>query len=455
MFATKLGGKPALLKANRSRPLIGLNASVGVELTNRAVRWPIIIAGAAVLMFALKVAVAYNTYGTNDVLTWSRDLLKIQSAGTIGLYREGVGVSSLGAACCKQEFIHPPFMIHVLQIWGFIAAFCHTSLGFQMRVSCAFADLGSLFVVWNIRKQLPGLGIRPVHVLLMTLSPVSVEISGFHGNTDPIMIFFAVLAVYCVESKRPAWIAGAIMGIAMSIKIVPVIFIPAAVFCLPGMKARVQFCIATLSVFALSGAPVIFSSPALIIGKLVGYNSLPGIWGFSQVGMLLGKEVGFSKQALLVAIVGLSAGMAFSRPRLSLFVQCGLIASTFLFFTPGFGVQYLTWLVPWLASLALYPPIVFNITAGTYLFAVYTYWSGGFPWYFADSFGKVPAFSESAVYLGVICWLAVGATLVGFAGIWLSASRAGAGVRSTLAIESGNVDHDHEAAGEQFSDLMK
>jgi len=61
----------------------------------------------------------------------------------------------------------------------------------------------------------------------MALSPVSIMVSGFHGNTDPVMICLVLLSIYLVESGRPAWLCGAIFGMAMWIKIVPVIFLPA------------------------------------------------------------------------------------------------------------------------------------------------------------------------------------------------------------------------------------
>jgi len=44
--------------------------------------------------------------------------------------------------------------------------------------------------------------------LLLAAAPAAIMISGFHGNTDLIMICFVVLAAYCMEKKSPASVAG-------------------------------------------------------------------------------------------------------------------------------------------------------------------------------------------------------------------------------------------------------
>ena len=51
-------------------------------------------------------------------------------------------------------------------------------------------------------------------------------ISGFHGNTDPLMIAPLLLSVYLIEADAPSWIAGAAMGLATNVKVVPVVLLP-------------------------------------------------------------------------------------------------------------------------------------------------------------------------------------------------------------------------------------
>jgi len=93
-------------------------------------------------------------------------------------------------------------------------------------------------------------------------------------------------------------------------------------------------------------------------------------------------------------------------PKPPLFLQCGLVAFLFLALTPGFGVQYLAWLVPWVVALGLGATLAYYLASGVFLFVVYTFWSRGFPWHFANAI-EVGEWRGWIVYLEVLCWLSV------------------------------------------------
>ena len=102
-----------------------------------------------------------------------------------------------------------------------------------------------------------------------------------------------------------------------------------------------------------------------------------------------------------------------------------MLAFAFLAFSPGFGVQYLAWLVPWIAGAALAPAWAFTLTGAMFLGLVYTFWCqgvpfevgdpdwrhavfwrDGLPWNFAnaDSLGE---WRGPIVPIEIACWLAV------------------------------------------------
>src|SRR5207244_8376913 len=64
---------------------------------------------------------------------------------------------------------------------------------------------------------------------LFALSPVSLMVSGFHGNTDPVMVMLLVCAVWMCLRNRPV-LAGLFFALSCQIKIVPLLFLPAFVF---------------------------------------------------------------------------------------------------------------------------------------------------------------------------------------------------------------------------------
>jgi hypothetical protein len=367
----------------------------------------------ALAAFVVKAAMAYLTYGTNDVTTWQQDLAKIQTQGVAALYRDGVQFrDAAGHLWPVQVFSHPPSMIHVLRFWGLLAAHSHLPIQFWMRLSCAVADACSLLLIWRMREEVPALRFHPFLLLVIAACPISIFISGFHGNTDPIMVVFLLLSVYSIETGRSSALAGLSMGLALSIKVVPVIFVPAAMFCLPGWKFRTRFALSAGAVFCVAGLPYTAIEPFLILRQTSRYSSLPWIW--SNLASSLGINKGLHTGLFIAAILLISVGMNIAGTRLSLFAQCGLLTAFFLFFAPGFSVQYLAWTVPWFAYLGPGAVIGYYLLAGTFLFVAYTYWSGGIPWYVANDFGLSP----TGTLLLLVCWYAVGILLLMYVRAW-------------------------------------
>jgi uncharacterized membrane protein len=278
-----------------------------------------------------------------------------------------------------------------------------------MRFTCALADIGSLIVLWKIGKQSPGWGARPVMLALFAVCPISILVSGFHGNTDPIMMFFVLLAIYSIESQRPPIVAGLLMGLALSIKIVPVILIPAVLLYLSRFRDRRNFMISLCATFALTGLPYLLLDPLLIINKLANYASVGGVWGISVI-----TTYHQGKYITLISILITTILINSKKSSLPLFAQCGLIISLFLFLTPGFGLQYLSWLAPWVTYLRLRVAALYYFTASIFMFSAYTHWSGGVPWYFANSL-EVPGWSSVGGFFCMACWLVSGFVFLMFA----------------------------------------
>src|SRR6266516_740853 len=147
---------------------------------------PALVTMAAAAAFLVKLALAWNTYGTNDVLFWERNLAKIRADSGIGLYRDGVQIFRGGVLYHIEPFNQPPFMVHALLSLGSLTDRAGVPLGFGLRLASSLADIGSLALIARI---LP-LTSAPYGLLLVAISPVAIMASGFHGNTDAIMIFW-------------------------------------------------------------------------------------------------------------------------------------------------------------------------------------------------------------------------------------------------------------------------
>lgn len=378
-------------------------------MSTNARRWTAIVILLAALAFGIKIVLAYTTVGTNDVLYWQRFLLHLQQDGALELYRRPVRGFNF--------FNHPPFMIHALNGMSFLVAVTGVPFPFWLRLPAIVADAGSVFLLWKLHGARQDSRFSPVAVALVAASPISLMVSGFHGNTDPVMIFFLLLSVYWLsnaESSPPAWLAGAAFGMSMNIKIVPILFLPLLLLHLPDTRQRLKFLSAAAVIFFVLSLPFMVQDPVAIARRVLGYGGIPGHWGVTRLlGLLFSYEnplflsyAVFGKWILLALL--LLASWWLSRPERkgTLLQRCGAIAFGFMTLSPGFGVQYLAWLVPWVAGIELGAGALFYLAAGVFLFSVYTYWSRGLPWYLANS-DAVGNWRGETIIFELICWMSV------------------------------------------------
>lgn len=113
-----------------------------------------------------------------------------------------------------------------------------------------------------------------------------------------------------------------------------------------------------------------------------------------------------AKWIALLAVAALPVAMRVLGVRLCLFEQCGTIVFLFLFLSPGFGVQYLAWTVPWLVVLGIGPMAGYYAVAGACLLSLYAAAAGGVSLNaYADSFNVNVAMR---LFVRLICWMAIG-----------------------------------------------
>ena len=375
----------------------------------RRVHWGVLVV-ALLISFVLKLTLALNTYGTNDVVYWEESAKKISVQQELSLYREGNNVGN-----SQQAFNHPPFMLRVLHAWDLLAGVSGLSLRFWMRVTSSLADVASVLLIWIIlaRDCAP-----PWPALIaMALAPASILISGFHGNTDPIMVMFILLAIYCVECRAAWMLAGVAFGLALCVKVVPLVLLPAFLLYLPDWTARRNFGLASTSVVFVLSLPILLEDPAAVIRAVLGYSSNNHDWGIGRILFWLAKMdersrsvydsyASYGKFILLPAVAALGLWMNSLPVRPRLFTQCGIVLFFFLTLSPGFGVQYLAWLIPWVVALGLWPTLAFHLSTGMYLFCVYNFWSGGIPWYYADAINAGPRPWPLKIF-EMLCWATV------------------------------------------------
>lgn len=364
------------------------------------------ILGAATMGLLLKLIVSYCTFGTNDAFTFYAFARSLSDHGLEWTYRHGViWLSS------SSIFNHPPLTAYFLR---FIYQLGHTefcqatglSFPFLLRLPGIIADFVVVIVLLRMIRFDARLRQCDWALGLLALSPVSLMVSGFHANTDPVMVMFLVLACYMCARKQP-WLCGLFFGLSCQIKIIPVLFLPVFVLFWAHRRALVAFVLPfVVTTLALWSEPLLHF-PTLFIKNVVSYGSYWGIWGVSYWLRLTGLPAfsriwyeGFSPLQTVVvdflkAIIVLSICIIAWRRRaldgVSLMKSVAIGWVIFFIFSPGVCAQYMVWLAPFLLFLS--PKFYASVmaTSALFLFFFYNTIAHGLPWYFAISTNQLTA----------------------------------------------------------------
>lgn len=364
--------------------------------------------GAIFLAALAKLWLSLNTYGTNDITSWKMFADHIYPDGLFTIY------------AADDQFNHPPAMAMGLWLLSLIVETAPDLFPFFFRLPAILADIGSACLVWKFALHYVPSRTRLLLVLVFALNPVSIMVSGFHGNTDPIFTFLILASAFILVFKSAPALAGCIFGLALNVKIVPLILLPAFFFWLQGWRPRMRFGSGAAAVFLAGFALHFIRVPNDILHNVFGYDSFGGFWGISR---LLGNPEWFSSVAKLL-IVLLVIGFSYFAtsvnrlsPRLNstetrhgedLIKAIGGTYIIFLVLTSGFGVQYLVWFLPFSVFWGRFH-LAYTILSSCFIFFCYTYWSGGLPWDYANSWepsGSLILYNVS-VLLGLLTWLSL------------------------------------------------
>lgn len=375
-------------------------APVGQEsapsLAARRVAAAFWIVAAATIACAIKLLVALNTFGTNDVMAFYQFGQSLSQHGLEHTYGSGIA------------FNHPPVVAHFLRFiydasrWS---AFRETGITFPflLRLPGILADFVSVLVLLRLRKKFPQLQLPTWSLILFALSPVAIMVSGFHGNTDPVMVMLLLLAAYACARERPLW-CGLFLALSCQIKIIPLLLLPIFFFFWLHREAAWRFLLPLASASLLLWSEPLLEFPVLFFKNVLFYGSFWGLWGITYFLKLTGWSdfarvtysdfttaqtlVGSALKLLIVAVVIAIAWRRRALPAPDIFRSLGYAWMVFFVFSPGVCAQYMVWLVPFVLVLS---PVLYGYleaTSSLFLFFFYNTIADTFPWYVGISNGR-------------------------------------------------------------------
>lgn len=375
-------------------PAFAENRSVA---RNRSVIW---IVGAGLVALFLKLVIAYNTFGTNDVVVFYTFARSLADHGLSWTYQRGVVWLPI-----SPIFNHPPLTAYFLRFVGHLAqqeSFRANGLTFPflLRFPGIIADFGVVVLFLHLRSTRSSFRIPTWALALFALSPVSLMVSGFHGNTDPLMVLFLFVACAMCVTNQPL-LCGLFFALSGQVKMIPFLLFPIFFFFWLARRRGWSFLVPFVVCSLVCSWEPLLKFPALFITNVFSYGSYWGLWGITYWLRLTGYRnlavVSFFDLPLLESIIIAALKLliiaavfmiGWRRRKLD---GVGLIQSVayawiaFFVFSPGISPQYMIWLAPFV--LVLSPNLYGYLVAASslFLFFFYNINAGGFPWYLAIS----------------------------------------------------------------------
>jgi Gpi18-like mannosyltransferase len=236
--------------------------------------WRSIVVATAVTTTAIKILVASRTFGTNDVHYWIDFARGVREFRIIGIYGRPL----------LAPYNHPPLAGVPLAAINYLVDHGLGNVPLLIRVPAAVADVVTALLVFELVRQAHPPRTAGLAAVMVAASPVLMTVSGFHGITDPVFVMLALLALYLIVVRGWAAAAGAALATAISIKLVPVVLIPALLVLVArsGWRGLVRFGAGGAAVMVPLWGPVLLAWSEFSRNVL----SYPGValreWGLPQ-----------------------------------------------------------------------------------------------------------------------------------------------------------------------------
>ncbi|MBZ5537054.1 MAG: SMP-30/gluconolactonase/LRE family protein [Acidobacteriia bacterium] len=258
-----------------------------------------------------------------------------------------------------------------------------------MKIFPFVGDLGSAALVYLVARRRWPTVKATLAGLAFAFNPISIMVTGLHGNIMPLSTFFAFWAYYVAEfgtHKRSYLLSALVLGIGIGLRSWPVLLTP--LLARPGKMSWRQRCVyfivaALPAVLVLT--PYMLVNCAGVVREAFGYKSTPdfgwvAVWrywrfyGTDNVYMPWPRNWLANSRFYFLSAYTVLVALAYVRARV-IDTTGWVMAALLLNFTMlgGVAAQYFSWIVPFLV-LRPYFLSIFSLIAGAALFDFYLTW---------------------------------------------------------------------------------
>jgi len=235
---------------------------------------------------------------------------------------------------------HPylPFLLYFEATTQAVSSFFKIPQILIIKIILTFFHLLSIYAIYVLSKK------NLKTTFLYSINPISLLIIAFHGQFDIIPITCLLFAIIALQNKQ--FIKTILLlSFAITIKTWPILFI---VLFFKRISHKYHFYLCLLPIASIIAYSLLFHTPIFsILRVLLVYQGVGGIWGFGKVLSLL--SVG--RLALLIYKVVFVVGIllySYKLKKTQIKEELLELLLLFFIFTPGFGLQWFLWLIPFL-----------------------------------------------------------------------------------------------------------
>ena len=288
----------------------------------------------------LNLAISASLPGTSD----------IQFYGTYGDTFARFGVARAYAS--NEIFNIPPMAAGFAALLSMAFGPGTMLFAFFFRLPGILGEAAISAILWKTKRC-------PAAVAaLAVLNPLSLAITGYHGNLDGLLAVFVSAALLSAASNRPV-ACGIWLGLATNLKVAPVLIGPAFFFWWFRRGSTLRFTTAVVLTTIAGWSPALIECPGLFASRVLSYSSVWGQWGISRLLYLTNADAfhtitygtpsriaGSIAAALKLIVLATATAFAWRRRKEDAHGLIGTVAMTwtlFLVLTPAGAPQYLIW----------------------------------------------------------------------------------------------------------------
>lgn len=303
-----------------------------------------------------------------------------------------VSVVESGAISLGKNSIYPTLYFPFMPYLGILALKSKTFIDplIFLKALFSFFDVLVVYLIFLIS------GNKSI-TLLYALNPVTILNAGIHGQFDTIPLFFLLLGIYLFQKKKEF---SSVLSLSFAIftKTWPFLFVPPLF-----RKSKKKFYYVFLCLFPLISVIIYLKTHNISFVKILtpikDYRGLFGFWGISEIVNLLfprldGSIIQIFRRVFL--IVFLIYSLIFSYKKI---LEGSIKQILFFFvFTVTFGVQWLTWLTPFIFFSKSKYIKIYIVISTFYLISAY------FPNIYSVSIRLFPTLNNIRKILGLADW---------------------------------------------------